>query len=137
MVEDSVFGDIGVEVDLVGEDAFLKVKETLTRMGVVSKSTQTLYQSAHILHKRGLYAILHFKELFLLDGKEASLTEEDLARRNTIARLLEEWGLVKIKDPQKIALQAPMSALKVIAHKDKSQWQLCAKYQIGGKRQVP
>jgi hypothetical protein len=130
-----IFNGVGVEITLNKPDDFLKCRETLTRIGVAAKKENVLYQSAHILHKQGKYVILHFKELFLLDGKPTDIVDNDLARRNTIAKLLEEWGLVKIVDPEKIKTSlAPLSQIKIIAHKDKAEWQLVAKYNIGKKK---
>ena len=121
-----------VEVTLNEKDDFLKVKETLTRIGLASKKDNTLYQSCHILHKQGKYYIVHFKELFALDGKPSNFSEEDQGRRNTIANLLAEWQLVKLADPQKSAEpKAPLSQIKVIAHKEKHDWELVTKYNIG------
>jgi hypothetical protein len=122
-----------VEVKLTKEDDFLKIKETLTRVGVASERTKTLYQSCHILHKRGRYYITHFKEMFALDGKPTSLDEEDVQRRNTIIQLLADWGLLSVVDPSKIADVAPMRLVKVIPFKEKDHWQLVAKYRIGKK----
>jgi hypothetical protein len=124
-----------VEVTLPSQDSFLKVKETLTRIGVASKKDKILYQSCHILHKQGKYYIVHFKELFILDGKANTLSEEDAARRNTIVNLLEEWGLVKAVNPEKV--QDPVAALsqiKVLPHKEKDEWSLVAKYSIGKRK---
>lgn len=123
-----------LEVILVQPDDFLKVRETLTRIGVASRKDKILYQSCHILHKQGKYYIVHFKELFALDGKQADLTDNDLERRNTIAKLLSDWGLVKIIDSNKFADLAPLSQIKVIAYKDKHEWDLQTKYNIGKKR---
>lgn len=124
-----------VEVRLGEQDDFLKVKETLTRIGVASRKDQTLYQSCHILHKQGKYYIVHFKELFLLDGKPASFSDDDKGRRNTIASLLEEWGLVKIVDPVKCAEpKLPLSQVKILPFKEKDQWILITKYNIGRKK---
>ena len=126
-----------LEVRLKNEDDFLKVKETLTRIGVASRKEKTLYQSCHILHKRGLYYIVHFKELFALDGKSTDFEENDLARRNTIANLLAEWDLVEIVNKDKSDYPiAPLSQIKIIAYKEKNEWQLTAKYNIGKKREV-
>lgn len=134
-MENDVFGGVGVEITLPDADSFLKVRETLTRIGVAAKKENVLYQSVHILHKKGKYAILHFKELFQLDGKPTDITDNDLARRNTIANLLDEWGLVKLVDPEKTKHNvAPLSQIKIIAHKDKIDWQLIAKYSIGKKK---
>ena len=124
-----------LEVTLVQPDDFLKVRETLTRIGVASRKDKVLYQSCHILHKQGRYFIVHFKELFALDGKSADLTENDLQRRNTIAKLLIDWGLVQIINPDKFTDLAPLSQIKVIAFKDKNEWSLQTKYNIGKKKQ--
>lgn len=131
----SVFSGHGVEVTLKDEDDFLKVKETLTRMGVASRKDKILYQSCHILHKRGFYAIVHFKELFALDGKSTDITDNDLARRNAIAKLLEDWELVKISDKQSAENPPPifLSQIKILSHKEKKDWQLIQKYSIGNK----
>ena len=124
-----------VEMTLSEREDFLKVRETLTRIGVASKKDQTLYQSCHILHKQGKYYVVHFKELFLLDGKEADLSENDIGRRNTICRLLEEWGLLKVVDPESIQDPvAPLSQIKIVSHKEKAEWALVAKYTIGKKK---
>ena len=124
-----------VEVTLKEREDFLKVKETLTRIGVSSKKENKLFQSCHILHKQGLYYIVHFKELFALDGKLTDFDDEDRGRRNTIAALLEEWSLVKIVDEEKVKdPRAPMSRIKIISHKEKSEWTLVSKYNIGKKR---
>jgi hypothetical protein len=123
-----------VEVLLEEKDDFLKVRETLTRIGLASKKDNTLYQSCHILHKQGKYYIVHFKELFALDGKETDLTENDIARRNTIVNLLAEWELVKIvnKDQTKDPIVS-MSQVKIIPYKEKDEWNLVTKYSIGKK----
>lgn len=125
-----------VEVNLVAPDNFLLVKETLTRIGVASKKDNTLYQSCHILHKQGKYYIMHFKELFLLDGKKnTDFSDNDRARRNTIANLLEEWGLIEIVDKDKTEEPiVPISHVKIIPFKDKNNWTLLAKYSIGTKK---
>ena len=123
-----------VEVLLEKEDDFLKVRETLSRIGVASKKDRTLYQSCHILHKQGRYFITHFKELFALDGKEADLTENDLKRRNAIAKLLSDWGLVKLLDESIEEDTAPMSQIKILSFKEKDEWTLVTKYNIGRKR---
>lgn len=125
-----------VEVTLTEQDDFLKVRETLTRIGVSSRKEKVLYQSCHILHKQGRYYIVHFKELFALDGKPSNLTENDIQRRNAIAKLLEEWGLVKILNP--ILMKdniAPLHQIKIISFKEKDEWQLITKYNIGKKTQ--
>jgi hypothetical protein len=124
-----------VEVNLPNEENFLKVKETLTRIGIASKKEQKLYQSCHILHKQGHYFIVHFKELFMLDGKTNDFSDDDKARRNTIINLLEEWSLVKVVDGDKSSdPTAPLSQIKILPHKEKSEWELIAKYSIGKKR---
>ena len=124
-----------VEVTLKEKDDFLKVRETLTRIGVASKKTKTLYQSCHILHKQGKYYIVHFKELFSLDGKPTDITENDLARRNAIVNLLQDWGLVVVVDKTKTKIPEPifLSQIKIISHKEKHEWQLTPKYNIGKK----
>lgn len=123
-----------VEVELPAPDAFLKVKETLTRIGVASRKDKKLYQSCHILHKQGKYYIVHFKELFMLDGKINNFDDEDKGRRNAIVNLLEEWGLVKTKNPAQIEDPvAPLSQIKIIAYKEKGEWDLVPKYSIGRK----
>lgn len=120
-----------LEVSLNEPDDFLKIRETLTRIGVASRKDQKLFQSCHILHKQGRYFIVHFKELFLLDGKPSSLLENDVQRRNTIATLLADWGLVSIVNPESARDLAPLRQIKVIPFKEKSQWELCPKYNIG------
>lgn len=133
-----------IEVRLTAPDDFLKVKETLTRIGVASKKEKTLYQSCHILHKRdkdtkeSRYYIVHFKELFKLDGKPTTITEEDVARRNTIANILAEWGLISLVDKNKSAEPvANISSIKIVSYKDKSNWKLEAKYNIGTNKKTP
>ena len=124
-----------VEVTLKEADDFLKVRETLTRIGVASKKSETLFQSCHILHKQGKYYIVHFKELFGLDGKPTDFTNDDVARRNTIANLLAEWGLVELVVPEKsIDPISPLSQIKVIPFSQKGDWDLVTKYNIGKKR---
>jgi len=121
-----------LEVRIEEPDDFLKIKETLTRIGVSSKKEHnTLYQSCHILHKQGRYFIVHFKELFLLDGKPSNFTEDDLARRNTISTLLSDWGLLEIVMPSSAKPKTSLRAIKIISHKDKKQWNLESKYSIG------
>ena len=122
-----------LEVTLSDPEDFLKVKETLTRIGVAAKNDNALYQSCHILHKQGRYFITHFKELFLLDGKLSSITENDIARRNTIATLLSDWGLLNIVDRSSVATGAPLSQIKIIKSSDKANWNLVPKYSIGIK----
>mgnify|MGYP006000642941 FL=1 len=122
-----------LEVTLNEPDDFLKVRETLTRIGVASRRDNKLYQSCHILHKQGRYFIVHFKELFLLDGKKSNLEENDIARRNTIATLMSDWGLVSIENNQSVQPVAPLRQIKIIAFKDKDNWELCPKYNIGNR----
>ena len=124
-----------LEVSLNEPDDFLKIRETLTRIGVASRKDQKLYQSCHILHKQGRYFIVHFKELFLLDGKPSNLVENDLERRNTIATLLADWGLVSIINPNASKNLAPLRQIKVIPFKEKTQWELCPKYNIGNSNE--
>lgn len=124
-----------IKVDLNQQEDFLKIKETLTRIGVASKKDKTLYQSCHILHKQGSYYIVHFKELFMLDGKPSNFSDEDRLRRNTIATLLEQWGLLKINTMENLEQGlAPISQIKILSHKEKDEWELVAKYNIGRKR---
>lgn len=124
-----------LEVKLSEDEDFLKIKETLTRVGVASRKEKKLYQSCHILHKRGSYYIVHFKELFLLDGKESDFTDDDRGRRNTIAHLLEEWGLIKIVDRARFdSPKAPMNQIKILPHKEKADWILESKYTVGKKK---
>ena len=122
-----------LEVTLNEPDDFLKVRETLTRIGVASRKDNKLYQSCHILHKQGRYFIVHFKELFLLDGKKSNLEENDIARRNTIAQLMSDWGLISIDSSKKVEPLAPMRQIKIIPFKEKNDWELCPKYNIGNK----
>ena len=122
-----------LEITLNEPDDFLKVRETLTRIGVASRKDKKLYQSCHILHKQGRYFIVHFKELFLLDGKKANLDESDIQRRNTIAILMSDWGLVEIDDMSKVANKAPLRLIKILPFKEKDQWELCPKYNIGNR----
>ncbi len=127
--------DTLVEVFIDHEDDFLKIRETLTRIGVASRKDKKIYQSCHILHKQGRYYIVHFKELFALDGKPSNFGEEDKARRNTIANLLAEWNLVELADPKKSKEPvAPLSQIKVLPFKEKDDWELVTKYNIGKKR---
>jgi hypothetical protein len=122
-----------LEVTINEPDDFLKVRETLTRIGVASRKDRTLYQSCHILHKQGRYFIVHFKELFLLDGKPSNLMENDIQRRNTIATLLSDWGLIDVVNRDQASNIAPLRQIKVIGFKDKHDWNLCPKYNIGNK----
>ena len=129
---EDIFGNLGVEVTFKEKDDFLKIRETLTRMGVSSRKENKLFQSCHILHKRGRYAILHFKELFILDGLESDISDADISRRNTIVNLLDEWDLLDILD--KDSCQEPKASLgqiKIISHRDKQDWELVPKYHIG------
>ena len=123
-----------LEVTIKQPDDFLKVRETLTRIGVASRKDKTLYQSCHILHKQGKYYIVHFKELFALDGKDTNLSENDIARRNTISNLLADWGLVDVISKSEVEA-APLSQIKVISFKDKENWKLETKYNIGKKKE--
>ncbi len=145
--ENDLFRGVGVEVELTGEDSFLLTKETLTRIGILSKKENVLWQSCNILHRQGRYVVLSFKELFVLDGKcaplnsvvpnQASLTENDIQRRNTIAILLDDWGLVKILDSEYNRIKdnlAPLSQIKILSYKEKENFQLKSKYTVGRKR---
>ena len=124
-----------IEVTLTEPDDFLKIRETLSRIGVASKKDRILYQSCHILHKQGKYYLVHFKELFLLDGKSSDFSEDDIGRRNTIVNLLSEWNLLTLVDPSKsVEPVAPLSHIKIISHKEKADWNLVTKYSIGKKR---
>ena len=127
--------DSMIEVGLKEPDDFLKVRETLTRIGVASRKEKKLYQSCHILHKQGRYFIVHFKELFALDGKKANLSLNDVQRRNRIVQLLGDWGLVSINSKESIADVAPLSQIKVLAYKEKGEWTLESKYNIGKKKE--
>ena len=124
-----------VEVTLKEPDDFLKVRETLTRIGVASRKEKKLYQSCHILHKKGKYYIVHFKELFALDGKPSNMTTNDAQRRNRIARLLSDWGLIVVSSPVADTDLAPLNQIKVLSYKDKGEWNLESKYNIGKKKQ--
>ena len=134
MQTENIFKGVGIEISLPTPDSFLKIKETLTRIGISSRKEKKLYQTCHILHKQGRYSILHFKELFILDGKKDTFTDEDKARRNTIVNLLEEWDLIKVLETE--AAQdpvAPLNQIKILSHKEKGNWTLEAKYNIGKK----
>lgn len=127
---------LGVEIQLIHKNDFLKVKETLQRIGISSKKTKTLFQSVHILHKKERYWLMHFKEMFILDGKKSDFTDDDKARRNTIAALLEEWNLLKVIKPETIKEpRAPLSKIKILSFKEKSEWTLATKYSIGKVKQ--
>ena len=134
MSDENLFRGYGVEILLPDRQAFLKIEETLTRIGVASRSDKRLYQSCHILHKRQRYAIVHFKEMFALDGKPSNISEEDLGRRNKIAALLQDWNLCKVVSPEKLVPLAPMSYIKVISWNEKPDWKLFPKYAIGNKK---
>ncbi len=137
VLEYSWSADKMVEVTLKEPDDFLKVRETLTRIGVASRKEKKIYQSCHILHKQGKYYIVHFKELFALDGKKANLFVNDIQRRNRIAQLLSDWGLVGIVESSMVEDCAPLSQIKVLSYKDKGEWTLESKYNIGKKKMVP
>ena len=125
-----------LEVSLQKPDDFLKVRETLTRIGVSSRAEKKLWQSCHILHKKGKYYIVHFKEMFALDNLPTSVNSEDIGRRNTIACLLEEWGLIKIVDKTKIVDKVPLNKIKILPFKEKGEWELCPKYHIGRSKKT-
>ena len=132
MEQDDIFKGLGVEIKLKSEDDFLKIKETLTRIGISSRKEKKLYQSCHILHKRGRYAIMHFKELFELDGLESNASDNDIARRNTITNLLEEWELLTVLEPfEEDEPMVNMGQIKILSYKDKDDWELIPKYHIG------
>ena len=131
---DDIFRGLGVEDELTAPENFGRVRETLQRMGIASSRERKLHQSCHLLHKRGRYSILSFKEVFVMDGRTGDISEEDLARRNRIALLLEEWGLVRVLDPEAIADKlAPMSALKVISYRERADWTLVPKHSLGSR----
>jgi len=130
-----IFNGKGIEILIEEDDDFLKIRETLTRIGVASRKDKILYQSCHILHKQGRYAIIHFKELFELDGKTSNFSEEDRGRRNTISKLLEDWGLITIVNvEQSEAPIAPLSQIKILPYKEKVDWELVTKYNIGSRK---
>ena len=134
MENDDIFDGLGVEITLKTKEDFLKVKETLTRIGISSRTDKKLWQSCHILQKRGKYAIMHFKEMFVLDGLSSDISDEDLGRRNVIVKLLVEWGLIDAVDEEEYKEpMIPLSKLKIISHKEKGDWQLIPKYHIGRK----
>jgi hypothetical protein len=131
-MSENVFNGNGVEILLPDSESFLKIKETLTRIGILSKKDNILYQSCHILHKKGYYAILHFKELFVLDGKNATLSDNDIGRRNTIVSLLQDWGLLTIVEPDfDSSPMVSINQIKILSYKEKSNYQLVEKYSIG------
>lgn len=125
--------DVGIKIKLKSPSDFLVIKETLTRIGVASYKTKTLYQTVHILHKKGEYYLVHFLEMFILDGKRSTITEADYEKRNLIAMLLQDWGLVAIDDSYKDLPKAPTSAIKILSYKDKDTWETVSKYTIGNK----
>lgn len=137
MTNEDIFKGLGIEVELFNDEDFLKVKETLSRIGIPSRKTKTLFPSVNILHKQGRYSLMMFKELFLMDNKYANISDDDIARRNTIALLLEEWGLLKIKDRSKFeeikTKTLPMSMIKVLSYSEKKDWTIEPKYNIGVK----
>ena len=131
---EDIFQGLGIEIELSDEDDFLKVKETLTRIGISSRKENKLYQSCHILHKRGRYAIMHFKELFFLDGLETDISDNDISRRNMIVKLLEEWGLVEPLEDEDYKEQVSIAQIKILSYKEKDKWELIPKYHIGNSR---
>lgn len=134
-MKEDIFGGYGIEVKLENEESFLKIKETLTRIGVVSRKEKSLYPSCYILHKRGFYRIVHFKELFAIDGRPSDISENDLARRNTITRLLQDWELLTIVNPEEIENNiVDLSQIKILTFKEKSEFEIKHKYSIGNKK---
>lgn len=134
-MKEDIFGGYGVEITLENEEAFLKIRETLTRIGVASRKDKTLFPSCYILHKRGFYRIVHFKELFALDGRPTDISENDLARRNTITLLLQDWELLKVADEKSIENDTvDLSQIKILTHKEKKDWIINHKYSIGNKK---
>lgn len=131
----SIFDGVGVPVSLPDQDAFRKIRETLTRIGIVNRHRSILYQSCHIFHKRGLYVIAHFKEMFKLDGKPSTITDNDIERRNTITVLLKQWGLLEILDNAVVLKQVPIAQITIIPYKDKSKYNLVTKYSLGAQNQ--
>jgi hypothetical protein len=127
--------DTMLEIAIPEPDSFLKIKETLSRIGVASKKDNILYQSCHILHKQGRYYLVHFKELFALDGKESNLSQDDVERRNAIAVLLQDWNLLKVLDAEKVTKRASLSSIKILTYQEKSNWTLTPKYNIGVRKQ--
>jgi len=123
-----------LEITIPEPDSFLKIKETLSRIGVASKKDNILYQSCHILHKQGRYYLVHFKELFALDGKESNISQDDIERRNAIAVLLQDWNLLKVVDTDKVAKRASLSSIKILTYQEKSNWTLMPKYNIGVRK---
>lgn len=134
-MEEDLFRGCGVEIKLASDDMFLKIKETLTRIGIASRKDKILYQSCHILHKRGRYAVVHFKELFILDGKPSTFEAEDIARRDVIANLICQWGLASLVDQNKESTDTTaLSQIKILPHKEKADWDLVSKYTVGSKK---
>lgn len=134
-MKDDIFGGYGIEITLDNEEAFLKIRETLTRIGVASRKEKTLFPSCYILHKRGFYRIVHFKELFALDGRPTDISANDLARRNTITLLLQDWELLKIVESTTISDEVvDLSQIKILTHKEKQDWSISHKYSIGNKK---
>lgn len=134
MNENDIFRGLGVEITLGSSDDFLKIKETLTRIGIASNKERKLYQSCHILHKRGRYAIFHFKELFSLDGRKSTMDDSDVSRRNSIVTLLQEWGLCTIVEGSNLDIFCPYNKIKVLSYGEKDKWELISKYSIGKKK---
>lgn len=134
MSENLTMTDTMIEISIPEPDSFLKIKETLSRIGVASKKDAILYQSCHILHKQGKYYLVHFKELFALDGKESNISQDDIERRNAIAVLLQDWNLLKILDSSKVDRRASLSSIKILTYQEKSKWTLMPKYNIGVKK---
>jgi hypothetical protein len=133
-MKDDIFGGYGIEVKLDNEESFLKIKETLTRIGVASRKEKTLFPSCYILHKRGFYRIVHFKELFAIDGRPTDISANDLARRNTITRLLADWELLTIVEPEEIHDFVDLSQIKILTYKEKPEYEIRHKYSIGNKK---
>lgn len=131
---EDIFRGNGVEVTLKHPDDFLKIRETLERIGIASRKDKTLYQSCHILHKQGRYAIMHFLEMFIMDGKHSTINDDDIDRRNTICKLLQDWELLTVVDDVLIQQQAPISTIKIIPYKERPDWNLVCKYQVGSKK---
>ena len=132
-----LFKGYGIPIELADDESFLQIKETLTRIGIASKKEKILWQSCNILHKRGFYHLMHFKELFLLDGRDSDISDIDIARRNTITLLLQDWGLLKIKNLDIIGNNVlDISQMKILSYKEKPEWQLCQKYAVGNKAKI-
>lgn len=133
-MKDDIFGGYGIEVKLDNDEAFLKIKETLTRIGVASRKDKTLFPSCYILHKRGFYRIVHFKELFAIDGRPTDISENDLARRNTITNLLQDWELLTICNPSEVEDVVDLNQIKILTYKEKAEYEIKHKYSIGNKK---